>query len=332
MYRVIGELLNAVLILSSLTGNPASSVPVFEPRDSKFRNEPAREIEMNVFDPPSNSTQTPLELLPPDTTMHALLCESCPFCYQCLKPWPQPKLPTFFMKDKDKLIFYSIDRSDKIQGGLRQFHKDFLKISMWSAGLVPLRVWVEGCTLIVSIFSGAFPVCNCDPAPHSYQIYGGGFLKLFSLRYLDWSSCREDKLICSVVIKPEAKTLGWLVKDNNMTRLLNKYCKDQLHVVLPSFSLSVFVSRVTHKHNDTPVDEQNSIPYVETFFALSREELSTLARDIIKHSGEGNPELNDLDHFIADKIKGNVVDCYEIGSRPQLNYSFRHFLDLDKVR
>lgn len=333
---MIGEFLSTVFLWSSLIENGAVAQSDerragFEPRDGLWRNLTIRNIEIDSR--LGVVTHTPIELVPTVYRDIGPLCEMCPECFVCVSNIKYPARPMRLLyTDPDLLLIHSAKAQSMKEGFEIFFSEGFKDRAIWRAGLKPVRVWVQDCTLVVSLLTGAFPVCNCSPAPDPYQLLIGGFSNFFArshfhnLNRLCGRRSREDS--CEISIAPGINTL-WYNKANQTRDLIQRKVgvSPDSRLTTPGFSLTLHWERVTHYNPDNASDFT-----AEVFFALRRSELAKVIRDMARHN-RGIPELVDVERFLIDKVNNTIKPyCYQIGKKNQTAPTFDNFFRIVETR
>lgn len=331
MNRVFGELFSKVFVWFALLGNGASiDIPPdpfsFEPRDSRYKNKTTRKIEVLTWS--ANSTEqtpVPIELVPPIPSFFEAVCETCPECWLCTARPYRVAVPEVLWYP-NYIIFHSI-RGDNVYDELLKYlnPKSVSDRQIWRAGLAPLRVWVKDCTVIVSMFSGSFPVCNCDPPPNPYQLLIDGFQHMFHRAYVDVRECGSMNLACNVRVKAPVMTISYTVTSQTNTLLL-KHHGPSGYLTTPAFDLALFQEPVTHI-----LRKATNESVKETFFAVTRNLLEIRASRVLEKHQNRVPMLADVLNFFPAKLKGTPPHCFKIGKKNQTLHSFAGFESLVKV-
>ena len=321
----IGEVIPPLVVWSALLSNGVFSQEIvgFEPRDSMFdkeRDVRSRRIEVNDSDVEGTTRSIPIEL-EPDLGERGRFCESCPFCLMCTKKYQTDLLPRWMMGISDLLIVYSMNEPD-VKVGIEKFVKHHLGGALRRAGLLPLRIFVERCRLMTSLFVGLSRVCNCDPRPDSYQFYLEDADKMF--KKLEYQNCIPRIRQCRVTVSSIPFTAFWVKQlygppSDYYSLIVPIKNFTATYVVVPRFMLNVSFEMVQHPD------------FSETFVALSRHELHQLVTDIGSHQGTtGSQVFGDVEVFLHDKIRGVQRFCYKIGTKPQKYRTLEPFHKIDK--
>lgn len=319
----IGEVIPAVLVWSALLENRVFSEEIvgFEPRDSMFDEERDvrwRRIEVTEADIEGTTRIIPFEL-EPDPGDWGNFCEACPICLMCTKGYQTNFLPRLMMESSDLLIIYSIEGVD-VKKGISKFMKQKLSGVFRRAGLLPLRILVDRCRLISSIFVGPTRVCNCDPRPEPYQFYLQDADKLF--QNFQFVNCGPRVTQCLIRVLPTPLTGFWMKEvltppSDDYSLLVPVGQFSATFVRIPRFTLTMSFQMMRHGN------------FTEMFIALSRAELHRLIADLGYHQRR-NEVFNDLVVFLQDKLKGVQKFCYKIGTKGQKYRTLDEFHKIDK--
>lgn len=322
MYRVIGGLLSSVIVWSALIGRCAircdDSDVGFEPRDSE-RDEniviEERDVDLDA------STMVPSEIVSTLEPEVDKFCDRCPECLTCVKKLPGPKKLPEFAQNDSFIILLSVEGTDPYVALKFAFAHGVIQRALHRHGVRPVRVWHRSCTLVVSMFEGAFPTCNCDPQPDDYQMLLGGIDILLTGHFHEFNCASE---YCTLTIA-ESEGIVWYLYDNVTQPLLQKKDRSPHKVKLPSATEQVYFETVTH-------EEEGMETVKETFAALPRARLIELLLKFFVPLREENPSFTDLQTIMLDKIRGDKPPCYKIGNKPQFAYTFDNFFKMKKTR
>lgn len=325
----------------------------FEPRDSKYKMKKVRTIEVpDVWIPRhmTTTTLTPIELIPIRPEVDRL-CESCSECFLCLWKPQNPTLPPTLWEpeneeNKTYLLFHSFRGSYAGRGLYTFLHEGLMDKVLWRTGLKPLRIFVERCTLLVSLFVGVFPPCGCgEEHPKPYQVLIGGLDTLFHEDYIQYGACEGSSGSCLISVKPPMRSV-WVISEWRGGTLIQRSSPNVTvyYVSLPSFELTL--SYETVKHFEEATNE--TIP--ETFLAFSRAELYRLLVTVFRKSEityyNKLPKIANLDDYMIEDLwlfLGHIIngtvprDCYLATTTKDhfkwglvYKYRFTYYVEMNK--